>query len=384
MRAKPMILIVIALICGLVASVGITKVVEESKKRAQTAEVETVQIYVASADIDLNEKLTPEMVRLEDWPKTRVPENSLTDIEQIKERFASTRLFAGEPILANKLIDTLYIDSLKIPQGHRVCSLSVRMDTAVSGLVTPGDRVDILGFFKQGGAVPSTMSKRILSNVRVFAINSETEQGVDQEGKQFHAKTVSVLVHQKNVGRLLLAKQLGILTLTLLRPDEMGSEDDSVHDVYSAEDLFTMPTEHGEASSSDTQVARTDGASDTNRESNAGHTDNQIGNQLITALNEPNGNTLPPADADSVSQGEVKREPEWKTIIMTPEGQKTVVWIEGEETPVDESVLQRNRSSSVVPTSPIDSRPATGAGATNSARPIPGAGESVTTHNAGH
>ena len=59
---------------------------------------------------------------------------------------ARTRLYEGEPILKRKLADEISGAAIKIPEGHRVCSLKVRMDTAVSYLVKPGDRVALYEF----------------------------------------------------------------------------------------------------------------------------------------------------------------------------------------------------------------------------------------------
>ncbi len=58
-----------------------------------------VQIYVATADIDVNEQLTASNVRVEDWPKSKVPEGVVVDFKDINERFARVRFYQGEPIL---------------------------------------------------------------------------------------------------------------------------------------------------------------------------------------------------------------------------------------------------------------------------------------------
>ena len=130
------------------------------------------------------------------------------------------RFYAGEPILAPKLVNEIEGPAIKIPDGHRVCSLKVQMDTAVSGLVNPGDRVDIFGYFKEGRGIPKTGTREILKNVRVFAVNDQTAQETDQEGRTIVAKTVSVLVKQDQVAKLMLATELGTLRLALRRPNE--------------------------------------------------------------------------------------------------------------------------------------------------------------------
>ena len=219
MRAKSMVLILIALGCGLVASIAISQVMERGAKSAN-AGLETVQIYVATADIDVNTQLSASNVRVEDWPKSKVPEGAVKDFKEINERFARVRFYAGEPILTPKLVNEIEGPAIKIPDGHRVCSLKVQMDTAVSGLVNPGDRVDIFGYFKEGRGIPKTGTREILKNVRVFAVNDQTDQETDQEGRTIVAKTVSVLVKQDQVAKLMLATELGTLRLALRRPNE--------------------------------------------------------------------------------------------------------------------------------------------------------------------
>ena len=75
MRAKSMVLILIALGCGLVASIAISQVMERGANSGNAA-LETVQIYVATTDIDANDQLSAENVRVEDWPKSKVPRSS--------------------------------------------------------------------------------------------------------------------------------------------------------------------------------------------------------------------------------------------------------------------------------------------------------------------
>ncbi len=235
MRAKSMVLILIALGCGLIASIAISQVMERGSNKG-TATLETVQIYVALSDIDVNEQLSATNVRLEDWPKSKIPEGAVVNFEEINERFARTRMYEGEPVLKRKLADNISGPAITIPEGDRVCSLKVRMDTAVSYLVKPGDRVDIFGYFREGRDIPKTGTREILRNVRVFAVNSETEQETDQEGRTIVAKTISVLVKQDQVARLMLAAELGTLRLALRRPNETAQRNPT--ETASIETLF--------------------------------------------------------------------------------------------------------------------------------------------------
>ena len=223
MRAKSMILIMIALGCGLVASIGISQHLERGKQTGEASETE--KIFVAMAAIDIGQPLTAENVKLEEWPKTKIPQGAVMKLEDLKDRYPRQRLYAGEPILEAKLMDNNEADSTKIPAGYRVASVSVTMETGVAGLVQPGDRVDLVVYLKRNQDVHMTGVKTILRDVRVFAVNQETERTTDKDGQAIIAKTVSFLVTPAQVERLMLAGQLGKLHLSLRRPNDEQSDD---------------------------------------------------------------------------------------------------------------------------------------------------------------
>ena len=62
MRPKSMILIVIALGCGLVASIGISQVMENRPENAGIPEMEMVSIYVAKKEIKVGEIIQEKMI----------------------------------------------------------------------------------------------------------------------------------------------------------------------------------------------------------------------------------------------------------------------------------------------------------------------------------
>src|SRR5690349_13403561 len=102
MRAKSLILIFIALGCGLVASIGISQVVDRGGEKIA---VETEPILVALTDMDINTKLDALNVKLEEWPKAKIPEGALRSLDALKDKgYARHRFYKGEPILDAKLV----------------------------------------------------------------------------------------------------------------------------------------------------------------------------------------------------------------------------------------------------------------------------------------
>lgn len=235
MRSKTLILFAIAISCGLIASIGVSQYMDRSSARGAAA-AEMASVFVAISDVSIGQKLTEANVRLEEWPKDRVPGGAIASFDDLKERFPRTRLYAGEPILRAKLMDSNDgSKAVDIPKGFRVVSVKVSMESSVSGLVQPGDRVDLLVFLRKNGEVTLTGTKTILRDVNVFAVDSETERNVDANGNAMNLRTVSLLVKPEQAETITLASGLGNLYLTLRRPDD---DKDAISDGMTVESLI--------------------------------------------------------------------------------------------------------------------------------------------------
>lgn len=233
MRMKSLILIFIALGCGLVASIGISQVMERGGGSGPA--LETEQILVALTDIDAGAKLDVNNIRLEDWPKNKVPESAIRRVDDAKGKFAVPRFFKGEPIVATRISDSTRGVADLIPDGYRAVPVKIEEDTVMKA-ISPGDRVDVSVFLKRdGNEISQTGVFPILRNVQIFAVNSNTERSTDEKGSEAAFRTVSLLVKEKQVGELELAKRVGDIQLSLRRRDEaddgVGEETKSMSDL---------------------------------------------------------------------------------------------------------------------------------------------------------
>ena len=225
MRGKSIALLVLALGCGLIASVGITQVVARRSAEKAAPAVEKQPIYVAVQDIALGTKLTPELVKLQDWEKDKVPVGALVRAEDVDGRGTRTCFYAGEPILEQKLFGRgkgERSDDL-IPKGYRVVSVRVEPVTIHHGLIQPGTRVDFQVLLRRdpGIGVAETTTKTVLQDIRVFAVNDI--YGTDttgHEGKSIQATTVSLLVTPAQAEKVTLAGEIGIIRLTMRGPED--------------------------------------------------------------------------------------------------------------------------------------------------------------------
>lgn len=219
MRTKSLILIFIALGCGLVASIGISQVMES--RSVQSPAVEMSPILVALADIDIGAKLDAKNVKLEEWPKSKIPEGVLTGLDKLDDKFARSRFYKGEAIMQSKLMGSNEGPDVgtKIPPGFRAMPVKLEQDTVI-GQIQPGDKVDVMAFFRRNQEIPFTGTVTILTNVRVFTVGANVERTVDKDGKQIEAKTVSLLLKQEQAERLTMAAEMAKIRLTLRPPGE--------------------------------------------------------------------------------------------------------------------------------------------------------------------
>ena len=221
MRPKSMILILIALGCGLVASIGISQVMDGRK--GTRVKIETVPILIAKAEIKVAEKINPDMIVLEEWPKNKVPVGAITAVEEVKGRQPRQQIFVGEPILQAKLmgIGERNEDAVeRIRAGYRAVTVKVTEDIAVGNLLKPGDTVDVLVYLRRGEDIPQTTMKTLLENIRVFAVNDQLDRFVDESGKSIKAKTVTLEVEPTQVELLTLADAIGRIRLSARRRDD--------------------------------------------------------------------------------------------------------------------------------------------------------------------
>ena len=350
MRMKSLILIFIALGCGLVASIGISQVMN----RDGGGGLEMEQILVALVDVDIGTKLDAQNVKLEDWPKAKIPDGAVRKLEDVKDKFANARFFKGEPLHVNKISDTLTNIANKVPAGYRAMPVKVDEDTVMKG-ISPGDRVDVMVFLKKNGLeIPETGAFTILTNVRVFAVNTNTERASDGKGETLNFKTVSLLVKPEHARELAVAASMGKIMLTLRRPDEKtddtaGEQVTPIQDILSGRSkLATEPTPVGPAPT-----------------------------QGFKAFVEENNNPKP-----ELAEGTPAA---WKMEVLTPSERKVFEWAtDVKQLPTGETIISTSSGSSGSGGSPAPAVAATtpratgtgGSGPGGSGHSSPGPGKS--------
>jgi pilus assembly protein CpaB len=227
MRPKSLALLLLALGCGLVAAIGVSQVMATRNAGTEASSGDTKAIFVAITDIGMGDLLASQVLRLEQWPKDKVPPGAVARIEDIEGRRTRTRLYAGEPILENKLLGkgtSQQGATAMIPKGYRVVPVKVDLVSGGSSLIVPGDRVDVMVHLESNASrgIPETVTLTVLQDIKVFAVNDVVEMDKEKDGatRSITAKTISLLVTPEQAAKVMLAVQMGIVNLVMRSPED--------------------------------------------------------------------------------------------------------------------------------------------------------------------
>jgi len=219
MRTRSVLLLVVALGCGLVASIGITQVM--ARRGAGQPAKDAASIFVAQEDIPMGDPISPQLLQLEEWPKDKIPPSALAKIEDVENRRPKSIIFKGSPILDNQLWpkgkDSGGAQPY-IPKGYRVVAVKVDDVIALGGILRPGDRVDVLVCVKlvPSQGTPQDEVRTFLQDIKVFGINEVFESDAAGGDKKLSgARTVELLLTPKQVQAVTLASELGKIRLSL-------------------------------------------------------------------------------------------------------------------------------------------------------------------------
>ncbi|MEZ6064665.1 MAG: Flp pilus assembly protein CpaB [Planctomycetaceae bacterium] len=185
MKPKTVILLAVAVGSGLLAMLG----VQQAMSGAQAEEEEKVNVLVALDNIQIGVELTTENTTFREMPISAIGEDPVTKPEDFEKRSSMFALAAGDIVRKSKLSKKFaYGKSTQIPDGMRVVSIPVDDTGSHSGLLSAGDRVDVMVTFTQrdrgGRALPKTMT--LLEYIEIFATDDKTarEGGeADSKGK---------------------------------------------------------------------------------------------------------------------------------------------------------------------------------------------------------
>ncbi|QDT48538.1 hypothetical protein Pan258_25800 [Symmachiella dynata] len=238
MKGKSIVMLAVALGCGLVAMIGVQQVLSGDKKEEAK---KTMPVLIALEVIKPGIEIEDSMVMFKEMPIDIVPADAVTSADQYVNRGLRTYAYPDTPIVQAMLGEEgVFSASNEIPMGMRVAAIGVTAKTAVAGFVNPHDRVDIQVTYKRrinGKTIERT--KTVLEYIEVFAVDKQRDM-VDSDSESIY-KNISVLVTPEQVNLLRLAESKGDLNLSLRHKDDnVANAPDDLDDQLLDEQIKTL------------------------------------------------------------------------------------------------------------------------------------------------
>jgi len=176
-------------VAAVLIAVILTNAADDKTERTVPA---TRVAVVAAQDIQVNTRLTANMLKVSSFKIEDVDADAFTTASQLTNRVTASAVVAGQVILPSMVSTTAGVGlTFTLSPGMRAMSIGVKEVVTAGGNVTPGNFVDIVGVFqvsKAGDAAPliaqltgepvgplfapegSTVTFTLLQNVRVLAV----------------------------------------------------------------------------------------------------------------------------------------------------------------------------------------------------------------------
>ncbi len=191
----------------------------------------TIDVLVASADVDQGQKLGPENLSWQPWPEAAVSPGFITRaarpdaLETLGGSVVRERFVAGDPIREGKLAKgDASLLAASLASGMRAVAIRISAESSAGGLILPNDRVDVIHTVSREGQ-GEAVSRTILRNVRVLAIDQKIDDAArspdaaaDQDATV--GKTATLELDEVQTEIITGAQASGSLSLALRSADD--------------------------------------------------------------------------------------------------------------------------------------------------------------------
>jgi pilus assembly protein CpaB len=211
MKPKTMLLMVVAVGCGLAASYMTSRLLADRNKETEEARV-TVVVSKGKVSAFQPIKDPEKYFTVKEVPESAAPKKAVKSLEDIKDQRLARSLVEDEYLTTDHLLnkDLEGMEGL-LPKGMRAVAIKVNPESLVGGFVRPNSHVDVI-FTPRGNAADVT-SKVILQDMLVLAVDQRAER--DPNERTILGNTVTIAAKLEEAQRLALASSTGELRLTL-------------------------------------------------------------------------------------------------------------------------------------------------------------------------
>ena len=176
--------IIAAIVIAFVGSIITYKWVKKQAAHEKIVKVESeaVPIAVAVTDLPWGTQLKSNKIKLTPFLKDSLPSGYFTDLASLEDRVLITSLKKSEPILDSRLAPTSITTggiSAVVKPGKRALSVKGNKVIGLSGLIRPGNRIDVLVTLTDPRN-KREVTKVVLENILVLATGPEIQNNKDE------------------------------------------------------------------------------------------------------------------------------------------------------------------------------------------------------------
>ena len=202
---------------------------EAERARLAPEPVAMISVVVARRDLSKGEPISVDTMAVRSIPGAYAISSAIRPdrFEQYQGARLAVALRAGEPLLDSAVVGVdQAIFSQRLRQGVRALTISVDEVNAISGLLQPGDRVDL--FFSarapRSGVSVSETTVPLLQNVLVRATGRQVRPVADQQAGHRGYGTITVELAPRQAQQVVVAQRAGRITAVLRHPDDRRLE----------------------------------------------------------------------------------------------------------------------------------------------------------------
>jgi pilus assembly protein CpaB len=228
MKPKTMILMGVAIACGLGASYMTSRLLAE-RGDGPPPEVPKVVVLVAKKNLDMGAfvKSPNDLFVEKQFARGDEPKNAVVAYDVLKNKYLKRSLRKEDWITPDDLADSIGGINWQLPEGHRAIGIRVSTEGIAGGWASlPGSRVDIISTIRRGNDDDS-FSQVLLEDVLVLAADGANTR--NEQGTAMPASVLTLALNAEDAVKVTLASQLGPLHLMLRKQgDKAKIEGDRV------------------------------------------------------------------------------------------------------------------------------------------------------------
>jgi len=246
---KTIVPVIAAIVIALVGSVFTYQWIKKQTAPEKIVKVESEAVPIAVAVIDLpwGTQLKTDKIKLTPFLEDSLPSGYFTDPALLKDRVLITPLKKGEPVIESRLAPTSITTggiSAVLKSGKRALAVKGDKVIGLSGLIRPGNRVDVLVTLTDPRN-KREVTKVVLEDILVLATGPELQKNDKGETETSPVDVFTLEVTPEEGEKLALAATQGRLQFALRSPIDKETVITKGATIPSTLDSFKSVTAHG-------------------------------------------------------------------------------------------------------------------------------------------